>query len=82
MTGDPLNQQRKQQQNVTNQVRDGYEQVIEDAFAQKGLNKAAAWSSVASTDIKCFENSHKRDNCIKSKRRDLRSIVSVAHDFL
>jgi hypothetical protein len=82
MTNDPLNQQRKSQQNVTNQVRDGYEQVIEDAFAQKGLNKAAAWSSVTSADIKGLENGHKRDNCIKSKRRDLRSIVSVAHDCL
>lgn len=67
---------------MTNQVRNGYEQVVEDAFAQKGLNKAAAWPSVASTDIKGFENGHKRDNCIESKRRDLRSIVSVAHDCL
>ena len=80
--GDSLDQQRKHQQNVTNQVRNGYEQVIEDAFAQKGLNKAAAWSSVAPTDIKGFENGHKRDNCIKPKRRDLRFIVSVAHNCL
>jgi hypothetical protein len=67
---------------VTNQIRDGYEQVIEDAFAQKSLNKTAAWSSVAPTDIKGLENGHKRDNCVESKRRNLRSVVSSTRNCL
>jgi hypothetical protein len=64
----------------TNQIRNRYEQVVEDAFSQKGLNKSATWSSVASTDIKGFENGHEGDNRVESKWRNLRSIISVGHD--
>lgn len=65
----------------TNKIRDGYEKVIEDTFTQKGLNKTATWTSVATTDVKGFANSHEGNNRVEPKRRNLRCVVSGEKGF-